>query len=101
MWLTLQGYVVYSVSCFGHADNITFNEGEKELLDMVHKWKIDNSDEIFVLDIGGYIGSSTQSEIDYAVEKGKVVRRLSHYTSAMNSWQLQRPNNKKPVIDPR
>lgn len=43
----------------------------KEMLDDMHKRKIDMADEIFVINVGGYIGSSTRSEIDYAVDTGK------------------------------
>ena len=42
----------------------------------MHKRKIDMSDEIFVINVGGYIGSSTRSEIEYAKAKGKAVRYL-------------------------
>jgi hypothetical protein len=49
---------------------------EKKKLDELHKRKIDQADEVLVLNVGGYIGSSTQSEIDYAREKGKRIRYL-------------------------
>ena len=42
------------------------------LADM-HKRKIDMANEIFVINIGGYIGESTRSEIEYAKETGKTV----------------------------
>ena len=45
----------------------------KEMLDDMHKRKIDMADEIFVINVGGYIGSSTRSEIDYAIAAGKPV----------------------------
>ena len=48
-------------------------EGVKETVDEVHKRKIDLSDEVFVLNIDGYIGESTRSEIDYAVAHEKPV----------------------------
>lgn len=38
--------------------------------------KIDMADEIFVINVGGYIGSSTASEIEYAHANGKPVRYL-------------------------
>ena len=41
-----------------------------------HKRKIDMADEIFVINVGGYIGSSTRSEIEYAHSTGKIVRYL-------------------------
>ena len=46
------------------------------MLDDMHKRKIDMADEIFVINVGGYIGDSTQSEIEYAIEHGKTVRYL-------------------------
>jgi hypothetical protein len=48
-------------------------EGLKEQIDELHKRKIDLSDEVYVLNIGGYIGESTRSEIDYAGTHGKPV----------------------------
>lgn len=51
-------------------------EGVKNLVDEVHKRKIDLSDEIFVLNINGYIGESTRSEIEYAKKTGKPVEYL-------------------------
>ena len=82
--LTLAGNIVISVGLFGHAgdDEVWENMDEgtltrtKEMLDDMHKRKIDMADEIFVLNVGGYIGSSTRSEIEYARATGKVVRYL-------------------------
>ena len=75
--LTLQGCIVISVGLFGHAgDEEVWTEGTKEMLDDMHKRKIDMADEIFVINVGGYIGSSTRSEIEYARKTGKPVRYL-------------------------
>lgn len=75
--LTLQGNIVISVGLFGHSgDDEVWTEGTKEMLDDMHKRKIDLSDEIFVINPGGYIGSSTKSEIEYALESGKKVSYL-------------------------
>ena len=46
------------------------------MLDEIHKRKIDMSDEIFVINKGGYIGSATKSEIEYALKLGKKVNYL-------------------------
>ncbi len=48
-------------------------EGVKEIVDEVHKRKIDLSDRVLVLNYEGYIGKSTRSEIDYAIAHGKPV----------------------------
>ena len=75
--LTLEGYIVISVGLFGHSgDDEVWTEGTKEMLDDMHKRKIDMADEIFVINVGGYIGSSTRSEIVYAEATGKPVRYL-------------------------
>lgn len=82
--LTLEGNIVISVGLFGHSgDNEVWenmDEGTltktKEMLDDMHKRKIDMTDEIFVINVGGHIGSSTRSEIEYAQATGKAVRFL-------------------------
>lgn len=75
--LTLSGNIVISVGLFGHSgDNEVWEEGMKAMLDDMHKRKIDMADEIFVINVGGYIGSSTQSEIEYAKAMGKPVKFL-------------------------
>ena len=75
--LTLEGNIVISVGMFGHSgDQEVWSEGVKEMLDDMHKRKIDMADEIFVINVGGYIGSSTKSEIAYAPSTGKTVRYL-------------------------
>lgn len=75
--LTLQGNIVISVGLFGHSgDNEVWTEGTKAMLDDMHKRKIDMADEIFVVNVGGYIGKSTKSEIEYAKNNGKVVNYL-------------------------
>ena len=82
--LTLEGNIVISVGLFGHSgDNEVWenmDEGTltrtKEMLDDMHKRKIDMSDEIYVINVGGYIGTSTKSEVEYAEATGKTVRYL-------------------------
>lgn len=70
--LTLQGNIVISVGCFGHAGD-KFTDEQKIMLDDMHKRKIDMADAIYVINKNGYIGKSTQSEIAYAVIKRKEV----------------------------
>ena len=82
--LTLEGNIVISVGLFGHSGDSEVWEGMSEdtltktklMLDDMHKRKIDMADEIFVINVGGYIGSSTRSEIEYAHTTGKPVRYL-------------------------
>lgn len=80
--LTLAGNIVISVGLFGHAGDQEVWDGmdegtlskTKEMLDDMHKRKIDMADEIYVINVGGYIGDSTRSEIQYAEAHGKAVR---------------------------
>jgi hypothetical protein len=75
--LTLEGNIVISLGLFGHSgDNEALSEKTKEMLDDMHKRKIDMADEIFVINKGGYIGSSTKSEIEYAISHNKKVNYL-------------------------
>lgn len=82
--LTLEGNIVISVGLFGHSGDSevweNMDEGTltetKKMLDDMHKRKIDMSDEIYVINVGGYIGESTRSEIAYAEKTGKTVRYL-------------------------
>ena len=76
-FLTLKGNIVISVGLFGHSgDNEVWLEDTKQMLDDMHKRKIDMADEIFVINVNGYIGSSTRSEIEYALKTGKKVSYL-------------------------
>ena len=75
--LTLKGCIVISVGLFGHAgDAEVWEEGTKEMLDDMHKRKIDMADGIFVINRNGYIGNSTRSEIEYAIAHGKSIEYL-------------------------
>ena len=75
--LTLEGCIVLSPELFAHSgDEVCWKDGMKEFLDDMHKRKIDMSDEIFVVNPGGYIGESTSSEIEYARRNGRAIRYL-------------------------
>ena len=82
--LTLQGNIVISVGLYGHAGDQEVWDGmdegtlskTKEMLDDMHKRKIDMADAIYVINKGGYIGDSTRSEIEYAKRIGKGVEYL-------------------------
>ena len=84
--LTLQGNIVISVGLFGHSGDQevweNMEEGTltktKQMLDDMHRHKIDMADEIFVINVEGYIGASTQSEIAYALAAGKQVTYLEN-----------------------
>jgi hypothetical protein len=73
---TLAGRIVLSVGMFSHSRGIILSDELKRKLDELHKRKIDISDEIFVVNPGNYIGSSTRSEIEYAKKLKIPIRYL-------------------------
>ena len=80
--LTLEGNIVISVGLFGHSgDDEVWIDGTKEMLDDMHKCKIDMADAIYVINVGGYIGESTRSEIKYARANGKQILYLESGTT--------------------
>lgn len=89
--LTLAGEIVLSIGCDTKSDgdlaaigNLGQDAGQaKTDLDALHKRKIDLADEVLVLNVGGYVGESTRSEIDYALGRGKPVRYLEAVRAAV------------------
>lgn len=79
--LEKQGIITFGINYLppeygDYKDHIAEHEGVKEILDELHKRKIDLSDEVFVLNVDGYIGESTRNEISYAESIGKPVKYL-------------------------
>ncbi len=64
--LSQEGYIVLTVVLFGHHEGLDMEGLDKKRFDELHLRKIDISDEIFVINVGGYIGESTKREIEYA-----------------------------------
>lgn len=77
--LTLKGNVVLYPAFFSQSDNIQISDKQKEVLDKVHLKKIDLADEIIVINKYGYIGKSTNKEIEYAKKHNKKVNYLYDY----------------------
>lgn len=84
--LSLAGRIVIPCGLYGHADSpmgakyLTADGDpsveEKQRLDELHLRKIDLSDGIFVVNVGGHIGDSTRKEITYAREQGKTIEYM-------------------------
>lgn len=78
--LTLEGNIILSIELVlpqtEREDPQHHNTQVKRMLDELHLRKIDISDEIFVLNVGRYIGESTAKEIAYAQQSGKTVKYL-------------------------
>lgn len=74
---TLAGKIVLSIGCVWHSDDaLELTEADKEMLDKLHLKKIDMSDEVLILNVGGYIGTSTANELAYARRHNKRIRFL-------------------------
>lgn len=89
---TIAGRIVLSIGCDTKSDSDLLALGEltedaKAALDELHKRKIDLADEILVLNVDDYIGSSTRSEVEYARKHGKRVRWLTHSQHALQHEQ--------------
>lgn len=102
---TMAGRIVLSVGFYPHAVNEMHGEGvgiteeQKEALDELHKRKIDIADEILVLNVNGYTGSSTRSEIAYARQKGKRVRWLEEAEQAESEHVSGLSGEHEAVLD--
>ena len=87
--LTLEGNIVISVGLFGHSGDNEVWEGmsedtltrTKEMLDDMHKRKIDMADEIFVINVGGYIGSGGDGEDGqiFGIVEKRAARSCRHF----------------------
>ncbi len=73
-----KGNIVLTVACFTHAEKIQLTPEQKTVFDTLHFSKVELADEILVLNVGGYIGSSTQNEINLATKLGKKIRYLEN-----------------------
>lgn len=83
---TLDGNIVLSIgaargrddddkSFGGYREEGDF-DATKEALDALHLRKIELADEVIILNVGGYIGSSTQNELNHAKRLNKAIRYL-------------------------
>lgn len=98
---TIAGNIVLSIGCNTKSDADLMALGEltteaKAKLDELHFRKIDMADEVFVLNVGGYIGESTRREIGYANSLKKPVRYLVN-----GDTSTPPPTSSPPTARPR
>lgn len=91
--LTMAGHIVLSVGFYphstaehGHGEGVGHDSAQKVALDELHMRKIDLADDVYVLNVGGYIGESTRREIRYARQHNKPV------------WFLEKMLDPGPII---
>lgn len=102
---TLAGRIVLSIGCDMRSDGELLADLDdagrakvKADLDELHKRKIDLADEVLVLNVGGYVGDSTRSEIAYAQKLGKVIRWLEPAAEANRLLDLVKARSTGPTV---
>ena len=55
-------------------DHLAEAEGVADKMDELHLRKIDLADELFVVNVGDYIGDSTKREVEYAISRNLPIR---------------------------
>jgi hypothetical protein len=70
---TLAGMIVLPIGAAKNDVALGITPEQAERLDILHLWKIELADFIRVFNVGGYIGLSTQREVEYAQRLGKPI----------------------------
>ena len=68
---TLKGKIVLCCGFFHHVDNYPITDEMKKQLDKLSHDKIDLADEVYVVNVNGYIGQTTNELIAYAASQDK------------------------------
>lgn len=91
---SLQGIVCFIPEIFNF-DPKSLSAEQHEYLDKIHQTKIDMSDEVLIVNPGGYVGDNTKEEIKYARLKGKKITFLEmtpelscQLTKGENPWLI-------------
>jgi hypothetical protein len=96
--LTKADWAVFSVGTFVRAEYHDPDNPKavtlKVQLDALHKAKIAMSQAIVVVNVGGYAGDSTKSEIEYAEKLGKLIY---WYDPREGALYFLRPNDRQAV----
>jgi hypothetical protein len=76
---TLAGRIVLSIGFYPHDDqphgqNNGITPEQKLAVDALHLRKVELADEVYIINVGQYIGESTQREIAHAERLGKRLR---------------------------
>ena len=83
--MTLAGNCVLTPNELTRDFKDDYTEEEALMIDLMHKEKIRISDAIIVVNVGGYVGKSTKSEIEFAENLGKEILYL---TDLMDSGDM-------------
>lgn len=64
---TLRGNIALNYGFYHHVDRYPITDEKKFQIDALNKAKIRMADEVFVVNLKGYIGQTTKELIDYAL----------------------------------
>lgn len=73
---TMKGEIVFTPSIFMWNDPTELSSAEHAILDTLHQRKMMMSDEIIVVNGGGYIGEDTMKEIEFAKENNLNIKMM-------------------------
>lgn len=71
-----QGAVVFTPEVYHHYYNVNLTVYQTEVLNELHQLKIGLADYVIVINVDGYIGETTQDEIEFAHDLGIPVHYL-------------------------
>lgn len=91
--LTLAGHKVLSIGANAKDADLGITEEQKVQLDILHLSKIEDADVVRILNVGAYIGESTQRELEYARRLGKRIEFLEEQSMVNDAIPL-------PVVVP-
>ncbi len=80
--MTLEGNCMLTPIELSRENKETYTEDEALTIGKMHKEKIKLSDAILVVNVNGYIGNSTNSEIEYAKSLNK---EILYYTDLIEN----------------
>ena len=93
--LTLAGHVVLTPAALDPATEV--NAEERARLGRIHLQKIAMSDQVLIVNVGGYVGESTRREIEHARLRGLAVNFLEphandYYADNQQQYLAKNPN---------
>jgi hypothetical protein len=79
--LTMAGHTVFTLTRYASEKGRKnwYSEAEKQALDEAHKRKINASEAVLVLNVFGYMGPSTLSEVEHAKARGRQLYALESW----------------------
>lgn len=97
----LMGHQVWSICIAGHSiTNFDMCGNAKRQLDAAYMAKIEQSDQVFVINDHQYIGLGTQDELLYALSLGKQIGFAAQFKNSCNTQAIVELARHEGYIDP-